>query len=37
MEEKFILTMDFGTQSVRVSIVNTNGEIKAMEDRKSVV
>ena len=34
MEEKFILTMDFGTQSVRVSIVNTNGEIKAMEKSK---
>lgn len=34
MEEKFILTMDFGTQSVRVSVVNNKGEIKAIEKSK---
>ena len=36
MKEKFILTMDFGTQSVRVAIVNTKGEIVAIEKSKYV-
>ncbi|MDR0935013.1 MAG: FGGY-family carbohydrate kinase [Erysipelotrichaceae bacterium] len=34
MNEKYILTLDFGTQSVRVSIVDTKGEIVALEKRK---
>ena len=34
MKERFILTVDFGTQSVRVSIVNTKGEIVAIERSK---
>ena len=34
MKEKFILAVDFGTQSVRVSVVNTKGEIVAIERSK---
>lgn len=34
MQEQFILTVDFGTQSVRVAIVNTKGEIVAIERSK---
>ncbi|MDY0177726.1 MAG: FGGY-family carbohydrate kinase [Bacilli bacterium] len=34
MEEKFILTIDFGTQSVRTAIVNNKGEIVAIEKSK---
>lgn len=29
-EEKLVLAVDFGTQSLRVSIVNAKGEIKAI-------
>lgn len=32
--EKIVLAIDFGTQSLRVSLVNNFGEIKAIEKRK---